>query len=75
MRTLRIDSLNFHIYHIAVLIIFIMLYITSLIFIYLIPRSLYLLTAFIRFHLPPPPAFGSQKSDLSFYVCLFVFEV
>ena len=42
---------------------------------YLITGSLYFLTAFIQFPLPPCPAFGNHKSDLFFYdfVCLFVF--
>ena len=73
MRTLRIYSLNnFPIYHTAVLIIFIM-YITSLVLIYLITGSLDLLTAFIQFLLPPPSASSNHKSDLFFYE--FVFEI
>ena len=53
MRTLRIYIFNnFHILHTAVLIIFIMLHIISLILIYLISGSLYLLTAFTQFPLP-----------------------
>ena len=53
MRTLRIYSVNnFHIQHWAVLIIFIMLCIISLVLIYLIIGSLCLLTAFIQFLFP-----------------------
>ena len=47
MRTLRIYSLNnFHIQHTTVLIVFIMLYFTSLVLIYLIIGSLYLCLGF-----------------------------
>ena len=46
---------------------FIMLYITSLVLIYLITGGLYLLTAFIQLPLPLPPASGDHKSDLFFY--------
>lgn len=54
MRTLRVYSLNnFQLYHTAVLTLLIMLYITSLVFIYLITGSLYLLTTFLQ--VPPPP--------------------
>ena len=50
MRTLRVYSLNsFQLYHAAVLTLLIMLYITSLVFIYLITGSLYLLITFIQF--------------------------
>ena len=65
MRTL--DLLNFHIKHTAVLIIFITLCITSLVLIYLIIGSLYLLIAFVQFPLSPPPGSGNHKSDLFFY--------
>ena len=48
MRTLKIYSLNnFHIQCTAVLIIFIMLYITFLALIYLITGNWYLFTAFV----------------------------
>ena len=43
MSTLTKCSNNFHIKHRAVLIMLIIVYITSLVFIYLITRSLYLL--------------------------------
>ena len=67
MRTLRIYYLNnFHIQCTAVFSIFIMLYITSLILIYLITGSLYLLTVFIQVPIPPPPASGRHQSDLFF---------
>ena len=45
---------NFPIYHVEVLTTVIMLYITSLVFIYLITRSLYLLITFLQFPLPQP---------------------
>ena len=46
MRTLRIYSLNnFHLQHPALLITFIILYITPLVLIYLLTGSLYLLIA------------------------------
>ena len=73
MRALRIFSNSFHIQNTTVLIVFIMLYVTSLVFIYLVTGSLqYLLTAFIQFLLSRSPISGSHKSDLFFYVCLFV---
>lgn len=66
MRTLRSYSLtSFHIYHTAVLATVTMLYIASLIVIYLMTGSLYLLTTFFHFPLPPPSISGSHKSDLS----------
>ena len=49
-----------------------MLYITFLVLIYLVTGSLYLLATFILFPLPPPPTFGSQKSDLIF-LCIYLF--
>ena len=49
MQSLGIFSVNnFHIWHRVALIIFIMLYIISLEFIYLITRILYFLTSFIQ---------------------------
>ena len=67
MRTLRLYSLNsISIYHIAVLAIVIMLYITSLTFIYLMTRSLYLLTTF-PLSLPLfDPSPGNHKSVFFF---------
>ena len=50
MRTFSIYSLN----NFQILIIFIMLYITSLVLTYFISRSWYLLTALIQFPLPHP---------------------
>ena len=51
-----------------------MLYITSLVLIYLITGNLYLFTAFIQFPLPSPPTLVNQKFDLLFYefTCLFL---
>ena len=67
MRTPRIYSLhNFHIWHIVVLITLFMLYIASLILIYLISRALYLLSAFIQFFFSPPSTSGVHYSDLVF---------
>ena len=55
------------------LIIFIMLYVTSLVLIYLITGSLYLLTTFILFSLPLLPT--SRTTNLSsFSVSLFVLK-
>ena len=47
------------------MIIFITLYITSLVLIYFITGSVYLLTAFIQF-LPITPVSGDHKSDFFF---------
>ena len=73
MRSLRNYSLNdFHIWHTAVSIIFIMLYITFLLLIFLMSRSLYLLTAFIQ--LPPLhllPMVTTNLTSFSMSVCLF----
>ena len=56
MRTRRIYFLNsFHIYHTAVLTVVIKLYVTSLVLIYLITGSLYLLITFMQFPLSPAP--------------------
>ena len=76
MRTLRIYSLNhFHILHTAVFVIFIMLYFMSLVLIYLVTGSLYLLTTFIQLCLPPPPASGNHKSDLFCEFVCFIYLV
>ena len=65
MRTLRIYSLkNFYIYHTAVLIIFMILSIASLVLIYLITGSWYLLATLIQSPFPQTPASGNTKSDL-----------
>ena len=47
MRTLRTHSLNFHVLHAIVLVIFIILLIMPLVLIYLVAGSLYLSTMFI----------------------------
>ena len=76
MRTVKIYSLNhFHLRHKAGLIIFILLYTTLLVLIYLVPGSLYLPTTFIQFS-PSPVTSGDLRSDLFFYdfVCLSVFD-
>ena len=53
MRSLRISSVNnFPVYNTAVLAIVVVLYITSLVLIYLITGSLYLLTTFFQLPLP-----------------------
>ena len=49
------SSNNFHIYYTSVLTIFIVLYITSLVYIYLMTISLWLLSAFIQLSQSPPP--------------------
>ena len=68
MRTLRIYSLNnFHIQHTTVLIVFIMLYFTSLVLIYLIIGSLYLLTTFLQFLLPSPPPQPLGATNLLYF--------
>ena len=70
-----IFSLNyFYTQHTTALIIFIMLYFTSLALTYLIIGSLYLLTIFIQF-LSPLCTSGNHKSDLfsyEFFFCLLV---
>ena len=72
MRTLRIYSLtNFSIYHTAVLTIVVMLYIPSLVLIYLTTRSVHSLITFLQFLLLTPPASGNHKSDLFFYEFFF----
>ena len=51
-----------------------MLYITSLIYIYLIAWSMYLLTVFIHVPLSLPTPSGNRKSDLSSYefICFWL---
>ena len=66
IRTHRITSPNFSVYHTALLAIVIMLFIASLVLIYLITGGLYLLTTFLQFRVSPPLASGSHKSDLFF---------
>lgn len=74
MRTLRISSLtNFAMYIVAVLAMVIILYVTSLVPIYLILASLYLLAIFPQPLLLPPIPSGNHKSDL-FGVFLFCFS-
>ena len=71
MRTLRSYSLNnFPIYHTVVLLIVITLYITALVLVYLITGSIYLLTTFFQFPLPPRTASSNHKTNLFF--CEFV---
>ena len=48
MRVLRMHSLNFPVYHVAVLSLIITLYVTSLVLIYLIIGRLYFLTTFFQ---------------------------
>ena len=71
LRTLRICSLNFHVYYTAVFITFITSHIPCLVL--LITRSLCLLTAFIPFPLPPSSAWSNHTSDRFFYVCVCLF--
>ena len=76
MRFLRNYSLNdFHIWHTAVLIIFIMLYITFLLLIYLMTGILYLLTAFIQpppLHLLPMVTTNLTSFSMSLIVCFWI---
>ena len=71
MRTLRIDSLNFHVKHTAVLTVVSMLCIMSLVLIYLITGSLYILTTFIQFPHYSPPPHHNHKSDLFLWFAVF----
>ena len=71
MRTFRIYSQRLPLQHTAVLVILIMLHLTSLVFIYLIAGSLYLLTTFFQIPLPQPSTSGNHRSDLFF--CEFGF--
>lgn len=57
MQISRIYSLsNFQIWHTTKFTLVIMLYVTSSVLIYLITKSLYLLTILIQFVLPSPPS-------------------
>lgn len=68
VRNLRIYSLNnSRVYHAAVLTRAIVLYMTSLVFIYLITAGLYLLATFIRFPLLPP----LKGKGFSYHVTMF----
>ena len=74
MRTLRIYSLNFHIQHTAVLIVFITLYTTSLVLIYLITGSLYLsessyLLISLTDFFPPPDSLPFDNH--MFVLCIY----
>lgn len=72
MQISRIYSLsNFQIWHTTKFTLVIMLYITSSVLIYLITKSLYLLTTFIQFVLPSPPISGGYRSDYFFSMSLF----
>ena len=68
MRTVETYSSNISYINI---IIFIMLCITSLVFVYLITGSLYLLTAFIHFPLLLLLTSSNHKSDFFFWVCFW----
>lgn len=71
MGTLKIYTLNnFHIYTTYSSIILIMLYILSLVLIYLLTESFYLLT-FIQSLSYPPPTSSNQTFDLFFYESVF----
>ena len=58
----------------TVLAIVIMLYITSLVPIYLITGSLYFLTTFLQLPLLPAASSGNHKYDLSFCKFFFFFR-
>ena len=58
---------NLPIYSIAVLATVIILYTASLVLIYLIAGSLYLLIIFLRFPFLPPSASDNHKSGLFYY--------
>ena len=77
MRTLRIYSLyNFPVYHTALLTIVIILYIISVVLIYLTTGSLYLLTAFLQFLLSPPLVTTNLISfSMSLYLLLLLFQI
>lgn len=62
---------NFRIWHTTKFTLVIMLYITSLVLIYLITKGLYLLTTFIQFLLPSPPISGGYGSDYFFSMSCF----
>lgn len=75
MRTLTICSLNnYPIYQTVVLAILIMLYITSLVILYVITGRLYFLTTFLQFYFLTPPTSGVITSLISFCIlfCLCV---
>ena len=68
MRALIIYSVNdFHIHHIALLVVFIILCVNIPILIYLITGTLHILTTFIQLPFPLSPTSGNHKSDLCFY--------
>ena len=73
MRTLRIYSLSFLVYHTAVLAI-IMLYITSLELTYLLTSGSYLLTIFFQIPFPPASTADNYSSGL-FSMIFFSFSV
>ena len=62
------------------LIVFIISYIRSLVVIYLVNESVFLLTTFISFNSPTPKAPPLVTTNISFpmsllFACLFAFEV
>ena len=75
LRSFRVYSLtNFHMYCRAVLTVAIALYITSLVFLYLVTGSWYLWTTFLQSLLPTPPASSTQIWSL--FLCIWlVFSV
>ena len=77
IRTLRIDSLNeFHIYY--TMLAMIVMYIISLVLIYLITGCLYLLATFLQFLLPQCSASSNHKPDLFSMILVgfsFIFKI
>lgn len=72
MRILCIYSLyNFPTYHIAVLVIVTILHIPSLVLLYLITGSLYVLITFLQFPFPTSLASSNHESDFFLWICLF----
>ena len=57
----------------TMLIIFLVLYIASLVLVYVITGSLYLSAAFIQSHYPSNPSSGNHKPNLFFPLCFLVF--
>ena len=64
MKTQDLLKKNFHKQCTAILIIFIMLYITSLVLAYVIIRNVYLLITFLQFPFSLKSIFGNQNPDL-----------
>ena len=73
MKTVKTDFIyNFYMQHTAELIIFIMLYLISLMLIYLKTGSLYLLITFLQFPLCPTPPL-LVTTNLFFYELVHLF--